>query len=863
LHGFSPASVAVTFDVMHPQQQLSWDADIMGEDDASLALLAGSSSLMCYPTVCTLLDPQGVPASQAGARVLRQMIICLALETDAFDKCDGVGANPIHALLVCNTPESLALSMELYRLCPRLLTQLHAPTGPFSGESCLHVTAVNRREGLLVELVELAVEHLKPNEVRTLLCTQTRGCFFEDAPMRFYGSTVLSYCCVFDLRLAVQALLQTGHVDLNRREDSCRLSGFLPIHAVIASSNVPMYEFLTTELPRELRCDAQNATYIGRLEAGLEFACLTPLQLAASLGDRSLVRHILRKQCEVMWKWGPVTQFALDLRGIDSTGQGSGDLMELIVRLGARDRTCEMLLDTFMNGFIYQLFLDKWRRFGRRLHYIHRLLDVLLIVLILTQTFAVKGPAEPFDRSDTAVKALSMTILVIMCNVAVLEARTIMLFVRNENQGSARGESEHLPLRAILKKVWHFMKQHKMLSQMLAYHFVIIGEILLMTEGMMPRREWQLVDRARGLINQTDFEGNQTHLGHAHFGLEELAMRIPGEEIVDEGAWALFYMTQAIAILLLVLHNSIMVLQPFEKPSIMIQAIYAMVVNDLLVWIIVFLAQFTAFYAALFILYPRSGTNELPFAPDFNHLLDSFLALLQLALIGEGVDIPAEALRDRAFSQAGTLMSLEQTIAIWLWVVLYYIYVLVCLILMLNLLIAMLTTTFEAVQEAATLKSRLDFAVAIMKLEPVASSLGMRTRVGEKFKDMHVHIFRAVEKDDNNEDEERVNIGVDEGGSDPFAAPVQSEKRLFTYVQKNFAELDEKMSSVLEALASTSQRLEALASTGQQLHHGTHETLETQQQLTHSSSSPRRRSPVQGSSKGTARITRRVAPLIR
>ena len=31
--------------------------------------------------------------------------------------------------------------------------------------------------------------------------------------------------------------------------------------------------------------------------------------------------------------------------------------------------------------------------------------------------------------------------------------------------------------------------------------------------------------------------------------------------------------------------------QPFEKPSIMIQAIYEMVVNDLLIWIIVFLAQ--------------------------------------------------------------------------------------------------------------------------------------------------------------------------------------------------------------------------------------------------------------------------------
>ena len=42
-------------------------------------------------------------------------------------------------------------------------------------------------------------------------------------------------------------------------------------------------------------------------------------------------------------------------------------------------------------------------------------------------------------------------------------------------------------------------------------------------------------------------------------------MRLPGEGIVDEGAWALFYMTQAMAILLLVLHNSIMVLQVLRR----------------------------------------------------------------------------------------------------------------------------------------------------------------------------------------------------------------------------------------------------------------------------------------------------------
>ena len=56
------------------------------------------------------------------------------------------------------------------------------------------------------------------------------------------------------------------------------------------------------------------------------------MQLATQLGDHATVRHILHKQCEVEWVWGPVTQFSLDLVGVDSAGKGGGDIMELIVR---------------------------------------------------------------------------------------------------------------------------------------------------------------------------------------------------------------------------------------------------------------------------------------------------------------------------------------------------------------------------------------------------------------------------------------------------------------------------------------------------------------------------------------------------
>ena len=74
--------------------------------------------------------------------------------------------------------------------------------------------------------------------------------------------------------------------------------------------------------------------------------------LAAQLGDHATVRHILFKQCNIEWIWGPVTSFQLDLAGIDSAGEGGGDIMELIVRDRAGRKTQQMLLDSFMQVII-------------------------------------------------------------------------------------------------------------------------------------------------------------------------------------------------------------------------------------------------------------------------------------------------------------------------------------------------------------------------------------------------------------------------------------------------------------------------------------------------------------------------------
>ena len=82
---------------------------------------------------------------------------------------------------------------------------------------------------------------------------------------------------------------------------------------------------------------------------------MTPVQLAAKLGDHKMVKHILRKQTIILWIWGPVTQHSISLKGIDSAGEGGGDIMELIAQIDASRRTRELVLDTFMTGFIYAL----------------------------------------------------------------------------------------------------------------------------------------------------------------------------------------------------------------------------------------------------------------------------------------------------------------------------------------------------------------------------------------------------------------------------------------------------------------------------------------------------------------------------
>jgi len=173
-------------------------------------------------------------------------------------------------------------------------------------------------------------------------------------------------------------------------------------------------------------------------------------------------------------------------------------------------------------------------------------------------------------------------------------------------------------------------------------------------------------------------------------------------------------------------------------------------------------------------MFPRTGQNMMPHAKHFNEWHAALQAMVDLSFLAER--IPFEILPD-AFG----VLSFSQSANFVIWLVIFYLFEIVAAVLMLNLLIAIFTDAFGAATSSATLVSRLAFATEMMKLELLARSLGMPTRVGELNGGKYVYIFRWLERgvtDGTTEiDTEGEDVADDEGifTTNPFSTARPSQ----------------------------------------------------------------------------------------
>lgn len=278
-----------------------------------------------------------ITLSSVQVGTLVRLVMRLVHEPIMFE-ADAHGSYIVNALLSANNARSIKLALALISQNPTLATLSHGQ-GIRAGENCLHVLAGNGQDCALRSLLSLMAEHLDEEQLSKLLRGKVHGSFFTSAKLdRQFGATPVAFMAAQSCRKSLEFVLNNEklscHVNLNG--DPCATTGFLPIHATIASGNANMFDYLTSrKLPVSQRADPDAMTQPS--PGSILPLPLTPMQLAVRLGSQRMFFHIFKRRCKVLYKWGPTSAYALELTGIDSASSTGGvDVIALICADDAR-----------------------------------------------------------------------------------------------------------------------------------------------------------------------------------------------------------------------------------------------------------------------------------------------------------------------------------------------------------------------------------------------------------------------------------------------------------------------------------------------------------------------------------------------
>ena len=226
-----------------------------------------------------------------------------------------------------------------------------------------------------------------------------------------------------------------------------------------------------------------------------------------------------------------------------------------------------------------------------------------------------------------------------------------------------------------------------------------------------------------------------------------------------------------------------MLFTPFETLNVFMLSVVRMLKRDLMVFMVLFGLFMMTFYITLYTMYPRAGDVYIPHVMKFNAWYTAIQSLLELAFTGS----PANVNLDVDYDD----LSYSQTAGLVVFFAIYVFYGVLSVILLINLLIAMLSFTFETVLKDSTLSSRTAFAQCIMRLELIAHSFGMPTAVGDHKGDgVYTYDFRSVDKD---EKDGMPAAAICPGNADPFA---EKEGGALERLESHILELQRQLTKV-------------------------------------------------------------------
>ena len=737
------------------QHTLVWDQPICHD---GVCIAPGKCLLYTYPS--------GYAGEQLA---LLDLVVVHLGTTPLFEKPDAVGAYPIHATLVCNTPAGLNVSFAALQKNPRLLLQVHGYDGPFAGETSLHIMCANKLDDRACQMIDLASKNFNKADLTFFLSNQATGVFFQDQPMRWYGDSPLGYACVFGCKNAARKMLDTGMVRLD--DKPAELTGFYPLHAVVANGYQDVYNWMTNELPAELRADPQLISSSGKL-VSLNLDDMNVTQLACKMGLRSIFQHVVKaNHTTVLWKWGPVTAYQIDLTGIDSTGKGAADVMEIVARQDATHITQSFVLDDFMQGFLFKLFQQKWAKLSS-LHYLWRLLDVVILVIIMFLCVELKVEKEK------QLHAFFISLFPLFGLSLLIEAWVAGLFARNISGSISWAEKSRrtwkwagvfdidlklagytLIVCAALLYLFgpqepgiKYDQEQAPIVEMAADHYKVPSAVEDEGDGAAEAARRLVADTLDGAlqhgrqliggrgISKPSADTNQLIPGSSYQKAVEEALIIEHTQLASiDGTDPIIWMLMAFGFLLSFVTFAELLVMPMPWLSVFVLSVRSVLGGELLIFMSIFLVCMAAFGFTMFTIYPEhDATSDLPQVPEFATWWQASEAIIMLGFTGSGFDIQPNP---KGLAELGTWQALDLGIFMFL----YMGYIFFSIILLLNMLIALLGDTFSKTQDESILQGRIAYAQCVLRLELIAASWGLDTHAGEKAADKYVHNFRDTE----------------------------------------------------------------------------------------------------------------------
>ena len=395
---------------------------------------------------------------------------------------------------------------------------------------------------------------------------------------------------------------------------------------------------------------------------------LTPLRLAARMGKDVMFEHILSSKKTRMWQWGFIASYSVPLDEIDTFGRpGRTQVLDFVVDVNAFETTKSMLSDTVLNGLLWQIIQHKWQRWGRTFFWGWYMWPKVVYALLLTALAApsVLRPPAPFHTAGDGADMRHITIAVLAFAAYLLAHELFEAVLCLRNLRRHRSDEYATWPHRVSAYVGALNDRYGWLSYLTSVLSLVACAVLLGAADVRTAREEESVSvlLALGVLC----------------------------------SWAIV---------------AVEILSWKQDIGIFNVIVGTMLTSDVIRFMVLYVPLLFGFAAAFTSLFPSSDSRA-------GSIYSTIENLIVLSLIGEppetsGTIYPTVLMADL---QSGRPLNALCYYA------LYLAFLILVLVLLLNLLIAMMGRTYQAVLEDSTKQWRLKFARHVLRLELLAAHL--------------------------------------------------------------------------------------------------------------------------------------------